>query len=102
MHNNSKELAALISIRNFLIGAMENFNYQLTKEKYKEVQEKISALNTTILERSLKLDLSEKDHYAAETKTFTSTIDVDELMAAVVKKEKGKKKPSKTNENKQQ
>jgi hypothetical protein len=58
---NIQEIASLIEIRRFLSGSIEDLSIKLSREEIKSVQNKIAALGKTIIERSLKLDLTFSD-----------------------------------------
>lgn len=54
-----KDLSNLISVRNFLALSIDNLHIKLSKEDIKNIQARIQLLDKTIIEKSLKLDLSE-------------------------------------------
>jgi|ERR1700722_440703 len=53
-----QDIADLITVRNFLSSSIDNLNIKLSREELKNVQARITFLDKTIVEQSLKLDLS--------------------------------------------
>ena len=81
-----QDLANLITIRNFLASSIENLNIRLSRDEIKSVQTRVALLDKTIVEMSLKLDLS---RVGAEVmvRHWESTEDVAEVAKRA--KEKG-------------
>lgn len=69
-----QDIANLIEIRNFLSHTYESMSIALTKEETKAVYQRIQLLNKNIIERSLKMDLSELD---TETKMLVREYSVN-------------------------
>jgi hypothetical protein len=76
----SQDLAALITIRNFLISADENVQCKLSKEESNGLRAKAIEIDKEIVARGLKFDPSEAKEVV---KSFTSSVDVNQLMEAV-------------------
>lgn len=53
-----QDVANLISVRDFLARSIENLSIKFSREELKNVQTRIAYLDKTIVEQSLKLDLS--------------------------------------------
>lgn len=58
MKNNLSDIANLISIRSFLVVSIDNLHMKLSREDIKNIQTRIQYLDKTIIEQTLKLDLS--------------------------------------------
>jgi len=58
MKNNFQDIANLISIRSFLVTSIDNLHIKLSRDDIKNIQTRIQYLDKTILEHSLKMDLS--------------------------------------------
>jgi hypothetical protein len=56
--NNLQNISALISVRNFLAGSIDNMQIKLSRDEIKSIQNRVSVLDKTIVDASLKLDLT--------------------------------------------
>jgi|ERR1700722_13805272 len=84
---NAQELANLITIRTFLVNADEVISCKMSQVDSRAVRTKLEELDRTIIELALKLDLKNDVMFVEKSKptskTYTTNIDVDLLMAAV-------------------
>lgn len=55
------DISSLIAVRNFLATSIDNMYIKLSKEEIKQIQAKIPYIDRAIVERSLKLDLSQME-----------------------------------------
>jgi len=76
----TQELAALVTIRNFLMSADENVQCKLSKEESNGLRAKVSEIDRAIVDRAMKFDPNEQKKV---TKVFESTVDVNDLIEAV-------------------
>jgi hypothetical protein len=80
----SQELASLITIRNFLMSADENVQCKLSKEESNGLRTKVSEIDRAIVDRAMKFDPSEaKAVSKVKLQTFSTSVDVEDLMKAV-------------------
>lgn len=56
--NYFQDIANLISIRTFLVISIDNLHMKLSRDDIKNIQTRIQYLDKTILEHTLKMDLS--------------------------------------------
>jgi len=79
----AKDLAALISVRSFLVSSIDNLNVKLSREEIKAVQARVMLLDKTIVEQSLKMDISHLSSVVVHQ--WQSTEDVADVAARVSK-----------------
>jgi hypothetical protein len=60
--NYFQDIANLISIRTFLVTSIDNLHMKLSRDDIKNIQTRIQYLDRTILEHTLKMDLSKIGH----------------------------------------
>jgi hypothetical protein len=94
---NIQEISALISIRAFLLAAVDNLHIKLNREEIKSVQAKIPQLDKAIVEQSLKLDLTEfgKETQVVRQLSFTSVEEPEQVYNRVKEEETKAAKSSK-------
>jgi hypothetical protein len=54
-----KDIAALITVRNFLTSSVEDMRIKLSREEVKNIQNKVAVMDRAILEQAIKIDVSE-------------------------------------------
>jgi hypothetical protein len=74
-----QDVAGLITIRNFLVGSIDNLNIKLTREEIKNVQTRVVYLDKTIVEHALKLDLTKMGREDILVRKWESTEDVKDV-----------------------
>jgi hypothetical protein len=74
-----QDVAGLITIRNFLVGSIDNLNIKLTREEIKSVQTRVIYLDKTIVERALKLDLTKLEQETILVRKWESSEDVKDV-----------------------
>lgn len=80
----TRDLAALITIRNFLMSADENVQCKLSKEESNGLRAKAIEIDRAIVDRAMKFDPNEaKKVIKVLEKSFTSSMDVDKMMEKI-------------------
>jgi hypothetical protein len=78
-----QDIANLIAIRNFLDLSVDNLHIKLSRDDIRSVQTKVQLLDKTIVEQSLKLDLSKitrETHNVIREFSITSTEDTETVL----------------------
>ena len=75
-----EELAALVAVRNYLVNCVEIAKCKITREEVKALESKTIEVERRIIDMSMKFD---PGHDVKATKTFNSSVDVDQVMKAV-------------------
>jgi hypothetical protein len=82
-----QNVANLISIRNFLVLSIDNLHMKLTRDDIKQIQTRIQYLDKTIVEHSLKMDLTklgQQTHNVVREFSIDSTEDTKTVMDRVM------------------
>lgn len=81
-----QDLANLITVRTFLDTSIDNLHMKLSRDDIKNIQTRVQLLDRTILEYSLKLDLSKTSFETHNVVSREFTVESTEDTASVMKK----------------
>lgn len=77
----AEHIVSLIGIRNYLTASIEDTRIKLSREQLKDIHTRIQYLDKTIIENSLRLDLTQMDKgFTGKELSFKSTDNTEDVM----------------------